>query len=283
MTSILIPGVSEQLSYDYMVSYNDPKVKYMFTVVADYGMAMQQFPNCITASKFVDFSLDTSSLHFNDDYKSYRIFINRPDGTMGLLTDEEIAAFVNFENEEDKKETKENSIYRHAFYTDKEIDGFYEKATNLSAINYDTTPEEVIKWAEQHLIEEKIDEFEFKIYELEQELKQSNKKARDIALAWILSMDPIEFQERLIYGVKPEFKLPDFVRAVEGDKDFPDPSRPVRQTNAIFYKQKYSGDDLERSRCNYADANRHLLRFMTEEQFKELCYDDLNAAINSVY
>jgi hypothetical protein len=270
MTSFIITGVSEQLSYDYMVSYNDPKVKYMFTVVADYGMAMQQFPNCITAAKFVDISLDTSSIQFNDDYKSYRIFINRPDGTMGLLTDEEIAAFVIFENEEEKK-FKENSIYRHAFYTDKEIDGFYEKATNLSAINYDTTPEEVIKWAEQHMIEEKIDEFEFKIYELEQQLKQSNKKARDIAMGWILSMDPIEFQERILYGVKPEFKLPDFDRAVEGDDDYPYPSRPVRETNA-FSKKKYSGDDLERSRCNYADANRGLLRFMPEEDFKKLCY-----------
>jgi hypothetical protein len=271
MTSFIITGVSEQLSHDYLASYNHPGIKYIFTVVADYGMAMQQFPNCITAAKFVDISLDTSSIHFNDEYKSYRIFINRPDGTMGLLTDEEIAAFVNFENEEEKKFKENSKKYNHSFYTDKEIDGFYEKATNLSAINYDTTTEKVIEWAEEHQIEEKIDGLEFQVYTLEQELKANRKKTRDIAMGWILSMDPIEFQERILYGVKPEFKLPDFDRAVEGDDDYPYPSRPVRETNA-FSKKKYSGDDLERSRCNYADANRGLLRFMPEEDFKKLCY-----------
>ena len=120
-----------------------------------------------------------------------------------------------------------------------------------------------------------------RIFVLEEELKKSNKKIRDIAMEWILSMDPLEFQERVLHSVtnvtndKFKIKLPDFVRAVEGDIDFPDPMIPVRETNAIFAKKIYSPGDLERSRYNFADENRKILRYMSEEDFIKLCYHDL--------
>jgi hypothetical protein len=181
-------------------------------------MAFQQFPNCQTAAKFVDFTLG------NTDYKSYKIFINRTDGTMGELTDNDIRAFIQFE-------------------------------------------------ADPVRLTEKVSDIHGNILKYEDE-SSYKKQARDIAMDWIRSMDPHDFECRLLNPRGSTFKLPDFPRAISGDVDFPDHRKPVRETNAFFSKRRLTGKDIEFDIINFANANREFLRYMSEKDFIALCYEE---------
>jgi hypothetical protein len=106
-------------------------------------------------------------------------------------------------------------------------------------------------------------------------INRLSKLLRDTAMNHILSMDSLEFQERLLFGQCPEFKLPKFRRAVEGDEDYKDHfiSLDIRSETS-FPRRRLSSAEIDRNICNFADANRGFLRYISEEDFKIACYED---------
>jgi len=102
--------------------------------------------------------------------------------------------------------------------------------------------------------------------------KKISKLLRDAAMNHILSMDALEFQERLLFGKGPEFKLPKFKRAVEGDEDYKEDRMCMGLRNVSYPRRRLSS--AEHNVCNFADANRSFLRYMSEEDFKVACYED---------
>jgi hypothetical protein len=125
---------------------------------------------------------------------------------------------------------------------------------------------------------------DLRIVSLEEDLDNTNKKikdltkeTRDAAMNHILSMGLLEFQERLLYGKDPVFKLPQFKRAIEGDKDYSE-ERPFCHPvyGSAYPKRRLTSSEIDTNRCNFGDYNRKFLRYMSEEEFKKMCYDDYN-------
>jgi hypothetical protein len=97
-----------------------------------------------------------------------------------------------------------------------------------------------------------------------EEERQKCIEARKVALTIIFKMDAKEFQTRVLDGT-----LPDFPRAIEGDKDYT--AGLVRDT--CHPHVLLTNEDFERNIVNYAEAHRYKLRFMEIDDFKSLCYN----------
>ena len=90
----IIPGISEQLAYNYLQCYNH--LKFTFIVVDETG-AKHQFKTCDDVAKFTDFEF----LKPNYDIPLYKVFMNNFDDNILIeLNNAEIIAIVNFENDD---------------------------------------------------------------------------------------------------------------------------------------------------------------------------------------
>ena len=108
---------------------------------------------------------------------------------------------------------------------------------------------------------------------LAKQIAESNKAIRDVAMNWISCMESTLLDKALLGNEWFPFKLPQFPRAVKGDPDYPESTEPKR--GLLFYpKRRLTGTDLDKNMCNYAEAHREMLRWMSEEDFKKLCYED---------
>ena len=178
------------------------------------------------------------------------VYLNKTDGELLHLPEDVYIAFVKFENNQDEY------------------------------INFKSYIEQV-SVKEKNNEQDNNDQIKKIISICESEKKQMIKQIRYISMNWITTMSSNEFQERILYGKKPEFKLPDFQRATEEDEDYP---KLTRQTNHYYPKKKLSDKEIDLNIYNYAYVNRHLLRVMSEEEFKNDCYEDLNVvSVSSKY
>ena len=103
--------------------------------------------------------------------------------------------------------------------------------------------------------------------------KQGEKSRRDLAMEWIRAMDNLQFESRLLSSFD-HFKLPDFQRAEEGDEDYPNLSLPQRDIAVPHYRWPLTYEDTEGGFSNFACVKREYLRYMSEEEFIKISYEE---------
>jgi len=291
MSSSIIPGVSDQLAYEYLMSYNDSKVKYMFSVICGTcGKKNQRFTTCHEADSYVDL------LHqegFDRDHT--HIYLNQFNGKALRLSDDEILSIVVAETDDQlammlelyaEKLSRPGRMYSQEEYEEHEydIDGWDGDAQDEDQVEVEDLDWKIKIWdlenmntkleydlfdAEHKIAEVKLECVE-RIAQLELELKKSNKAQRDTAMEWINSMDLMEFEHRLVNN-----QLPCFPRAEHGDEDFKDPMAPDRQTCIPIKRTPLTYWDIDANADNYASIYRWKLRCMSVFDFKEMAYDDV--------
>jgi hypothetical protein len=87
---------------------------------------------------------------------------------------------------------------------------------------------------------------------------------RNVVMSAILEMDAKEFQTRVL-----DDTLPDFPRAIAGDKDYI--SGIMRDT--CHSHILLTDEDFKKKIINYAEAHRNKIRFMDTADFKSICYN----------
>jgi len=295
MSSTIIPGVSDQLAYEYLMSYNDSKVKYMFSVICGTcGKKNKRFSTCHEADSYAD------GLHqegFDRDHT--HIYLNQFNGVPWRLSKDEILSLVLVETDDQlammlelyaEKLSRPGRMYSQEEYDenasdddDYDIDDWDGDAQEEQVVDEDldwkikiwdletinTNLEYDLFEAEHQIAEVKMDCVE-RITELELELKKADKAQRDIAMEWINSMDLMEFEHRLVNN-----QLPCFPRAEHGDEDFKDPMAPDRQTCIPIKRTPLTYWDIDANADNYASIYRWKLRCMSVFDFKEMAYDDV--------
>jgi len=131
--------------------------------------------------------------------------------------------------------------------------------------------------SKNQILKSQLDDSNAKIKELEdalaKQLAESNKAIRDVAMDWISHMQSTLLDKALLGDEWFPFRLPQFPRAVKGDPDYPESTEP--KEGILFYpKRRLTGRDLDQNMSNYAEAHREMLRWMSEEDFKKVCYKD---------
>jgi hypothetical protein len=94
-----IQGVSDILRQTYIDSYLSTKVGFMFAVVILEPIEFYQFDTCYEATRFITTG-------------SYKIFLNKDDGTSIKLSEKDIEAFSAFEQDKERFD----NFYRYAYY-----------------------------------------------------------------------------------------------------------------------------------------------------------------------
>jgi hypothetical protein len=95
----------------------------------------------------------------------------------------------------------------------------------------------------------------------------NSEDQREAALQWIQKMDAYDFQERLKKGL-----LPDFDRDTE---EVP----PLERTNAGFCRLM-TDKELDTEEFNQGYLKRHLLRYMSLENFKNTYYEEFRPKLS---
>jgi len=108
---------------------------------------------------------------------------------------------------------------------------------------------------------------------LKEKLLVREREIRDVAMQFIMNLEDTEIDEALL-NKNSKFKLPNFPRAQIGDPDCPEITIP-KSSFITFPKRRLQSSDLDRNICNYASAYRSMLRWMSEEDFKKMCYLDV--------
>jgi hypothetical protein len=98
MSTSIIPGVSAEIEFEYLQSFNDEGLKYMFTVTIKYGAPIKQFPNCRDAARFI---YEEPFLNSDNEFKKFIISLNKADGGFITLTNEDVSALCVFEEDEE--------------------------------------------------------------------------------------------------------------------------------------------------------------------------------------
>jgi len=131
--------------------------------------------------------------------------------------------------------------------------------------------------AENQLLKFRLIDREKEVKDLQdamaKQLAESNKAIRDVAMDWISHMQSTLLDKALLGDDWFPFRLPQFPRAVKGDPDYPESTEPKQ--GILFYpKRRLTSRDLDQNMSNYAEAHREMLRWMSEEDFKKVCYQD---------
>jgi len=96
-TKTRIVGINADLDKEYFRTNDDPGLKYKFTVVeymvgGPVRMKLHQFETCCEAANYI---------YLNDvEFMSFNIFLNRSDGKMQKITDEETRMIMDYEEME---------------------------------------------------------------------------------------------------------------------------------------------------------------------------------------
>jgi hypothetical protein len=309
MSSSIIPGVSEQLAYEYLLSYNHEKVKYLYTVVClENQQKNKEFSTCSESDCYVN---DLIRAEWFDPTQIH-IYLQQVSG-LRRLNDEEILSLVLFETDDQlyqmfemyaEKMSRPGRVAARAAQEDEEDeynpdnwDGDAQDETEEDVADWNElvttrglpdrhmkefSAKEVdwVRWAQQRECSEKSsieDELRSKLLDADEKIakleKQVEKTRRELAMEWIMSMKPEEYEQRLISN-SPNYKLPDFPRAQPGDEDYPDLKKPQRQIAAPDYKHALMTEEHERGKSNYACLHRRDLAYMSEEEFRACAYED---------
>jgi len=121
-------------------------------------------------------------------------------------------------------------------------------------------------------LKSELEEREKEIKELKEQLYLRDIELRKVAMDLILQMEDTSL-DKAILDKNPEFKLPTFPRAQIGDPDYPDSTHPKRSI-LTFPKRRLVSRDIDNNISNYASVYRGMLRWMSEEDFKKMCYLD---------
>jgi hypothetical protein len=290
MSSTIIPGVSEQLAYEYLDSFNDEKIKYMFIVIClTCEKKNTRFTTCREA---YDFRL----LHdqgFNTEHN--HIYLHQVDGKLTRLSEEEILSLVVFETDDqlyemfkiyaekmsrpgrvhflDQKFCDAWNSYQECNedeeYDIDDWDGDAEEADECENIKTDIMDSNTKLEYDLFEAEHEVAKVSMELEKTKQQLKAANKARRDIAMDWINSMDFVEFEQRLLSD-----NLPCFPRAEYDDEDFKEPMAPDRQTCIEIKRTPLTYQDIDANADNYASIYRWKLRCMSVDEFKEMAYYD---------
>ena len=311
MSSNIIPGVYAELGFQYLASYNDPGVKLMFTVCEGNGET-QSFFTCLEADSYAN------SLLQHEGYNhSLSIYLNQVNGPR-LLNEDEILSLAAFEADDqlysmfqiyadkmsrhgraaalvevdeecefEEDDTEEDVAHWNAMVTKRCLPDRHMKDISAKYEEEQTKEVDWIRWSKEceRLAKSSLeDELLAKLHDANQKIVQLQKKGeksqRDLAMEWIMNMNPEEFEQRLISNTA-NYKLPDFPRAQPGDEDYPDFSKPQRQIAAPDYKYILTPEEHDLGKSNYALINRADLLYMSVEEYKAIAYDEvLNVVFN---
>jgi hypothetical protein len=310
MSSTIIPGVSEKLAFEYLSSYNDEEVKFMFTVCGTNNKKNKRFQTCREAECYVtDLSLNEEWINRDQIH----IYLNQVNDKGWRLNENEILSLIIFESDDQlypmfemyaEKISRTGRVAARAAQEDEEDE---YNPDDWDGDRQDETEEDVARWNElvttrglpdrhmkefsakevdwvrwaqecEHLEKSSVeDELHAKLLDADQKIvqleKQVEKTRRDLAMEWIMSMKPEEFEQRLLTN-SGNYKLPDFPRAQPGDEDYPDLKKPQRQIAAPDYKYPLMPEEHERGKSNYACLHRKDLLYMSEEEFRACAYEE---------
>jgi hypothetical protein len=290
MSSTIIPGVSNELGVNYLMAFNTIDVKYMFTVSCSSEIwETPCFPTCFEANDYAD----TLSREKGFDRSKVSIFLNQINGSR-LLSQDEVISLAAFETDDQlysifqmyaekmsrpgRLEAREEQDEDEEDYEQDYEQDYEEEERPRKEVNW-------VRWAQEreHLetpsIEEdlsvKLHDANKKIAKLE---KQLEKTRREMAMEWIISMKPEEFEQRLLTN-SANYKLPDFPRAQPGDEDYPDLTKLERQIAAPYYKYALLPEEHEHGKTNYACSHRKDLLYMSQEEFRACAYEEVEHAV----
>jgi len=268
MSSMKIQGISSDLEKDYWESFNDTGIKFMFTVVIETMIMerkniVQNFRSCVYAYEFTE-----DQLHL---FSRSEIFLNRIDGSTLQLTEWDIEKLINFErkmwdHDDDEKCAQTEQRVEEAS-PEKEDEDAQEKYIDslkfdIECLQFDVT------YAENQVKEQKSE-----IALLKEQLSIRDRELREVAMQLIIQMEEI-ILDRCLLDKDPLYKLPSFKRAQVGDPDYPEITVPQQKTLFTYPKRRMTGIDMDRNVSNYASVYRGMLRWMSEEDFKKMCYLD---------
>jgi len=262
MSSTIVTGVSEKLGFEYLKSYIDKSTSESRFIVDDNNDQIRRFFR--TASDASAFISDYSHIYKSSVYSNFDIYLNRYNREIQIKL-KELHAFCELEEDSD--------LYR--VFT-----AYADKISNTIDLEDEQEPDEHQELYEEYVSEKKhkvqdediIDLLRNEIAELqidwcESEIKL-NRQLRDLAMEFIYYMEPTDFENRLLSG-----KLPKFPRSLPGYDDY----REISTKPDIFKfpKRRLTSRDIDSNIFNFAYAKREYLRYMSEEDFKKLCYTDI--------
>jgi hypothetical protein len=293
MSSTIIPGISEELGLEYLQSYNDEGLRFKFSGIAttcDVSFReVRQFRSCLEAVTLLQ------ELHFSQYKCPDDIYLNRSNGTTIRLEPAEVEAIVRFEQDEEMfemfqmyaekmsrpgrqlaasqqeaMEEEEDEYNPDDWDGDAEADDFAEIVMRHNR---------AVMWEEDPYLKLESENQELRILFADANHRcvnlqmQVERAQRDMAMEWIMSMDNMQFDQRLITN-SPNYKLPDFERAQPGDEDHPDLSRPQRDIAVPLSRHPLTYEQVEGGFSNFACLKRSMLRYMSIAEFKALAYEE---------
>jgi len=241
----------------------------MFTAVAA-TQKVRHFINCSAAFDWIQ-KIGTPDLY------DFNIFLNRSDGTAIQLSVEDATALDDFEQNaklfatfEETAEESEAMTYPQQLETALSLSMDLNKAEEEQIVLRKIQVSELQE--ENEGLYRELNELVFERNMLKNKLEKSIKTQRENAMAWISSMDFVEFEKRLLSKNKL-LRLPEFLRAKPGDEDYEDPSIPDRQTCICIKRSPLTSSDIDKNSDNYASIYRWKLRNMSEDDFREMAYE----------
>ena len=137
MPSTIIHGVSHQLASEYLKSYNDSKVKYIFSVICEINNKKNKnFNTCCEADAYIKVLIHLEWFEPNNFY----IQLNQAEEKKWRLTDDEILSLVIFETDDQLYEVFE--IYAEKMKTSGRSSSQEEDEEEHADIGW-------IKWAQE--------------------------------------------------------------------------------------------------------------------------------------
>uniref|UniRef100_A0A6C0ART2 Uncharacterized protein n=1 Tax=viral metagenome TaxID=1070528 RepID=A0A6C0ART2_9ZZZZ len=299
MSSTIIPGVSDQLGVNYLKAFNAANIMYMVTCQEHWETP--HFSTCFKANDYANSLIHERGID-PSKISIYLIQINGPT----LLTQEEVISLAAFETDdqlysmfqiyaekmsrpgrvaaaaraaqdedEDEYEDDEDSLYNWNGYGEDDDEQEEKPIKELDWVRWAQERERLEKSSIEDELRSKLVYADEKIAKLE---KQVEKTRRELAMEWIMSMKPEEFEQRLLIN-SPNYKLPDFPRAQLGDEDYPDLTMPQRQIAAPDYKHPLMPREHELGKSNYACLHRKDLLYMSEKKFRDCAYEKPTYAV----
>jgi len=256
MSSTIVPGVSEQLGFEYIKSYLDESTSDSRFIVDDNNSQTRQFfSNGTEAAAFIARS---PHIYMDINYSDFDIYLNRYNLEL-KITEDDLRSFCELETDEELYEN-------FRAYADKMADRI-----DLEQEDHDSDEEEEDEEEQEdepdtiEQLKNEIDDIASKWCESEIKL---NRQLRDVAMDFIHYMEPIDFDKRLLSGT-----LPQFPRALPGYEDYREIS--LRPEIFVYPKRRLTHKDVDSNIFNFAYAKREYLRCMSEADFIKLCYTDL--------
>ena len=277
--SNIVFGVSDKLGVKYLKSFNDEDLELMFSaIVTDVTpLIFSQFAYCYEAVNFLQNKGFSKS-------KSYEyVQLNIEDGLSIKLDPEEVEALIKLEKDEEmfslfemyaEKMSRPGRQLAAAALEDVQDD---EDQDN--EVSSEDDQDDEINFEDDNYLkhEAEVATLRFLLNDANNQIvnleKKVEKSRRDMAMEWIMNMDNMQFEQRLL-SENPNYKLPDFVCAQPDDEDYPNFRIPQRDIAVQPKKRPLTFEDVGGGIFNFACHKRDMLRYTSQEEFKAEAYED---------